>query len=1613
MYKYLFLFCGLLCLNNAFAQNYNWITPNKTYLKMYLYQDGMYRINKTDFTNAGIVATIDPRTVKVFNKGVEIPIFFNGEIDGIFDPADYFDFYGKRNTGGMTKTYEASNVLSYTTNEYYNSYSDTNVYWVDWGGSNGLRMTQSSFSTGTNYLNPFFNELVRFERDYFYSQGEALNGNDQRFLSTDKFRGEGWYWSTLGDNQTLSDTFSAPNLYTVPQTASIRVFAYPTNRNTTIFNEHTLQVRINGNLVATLFSNDMNRIDSTISFSSSLLSNVSVNNVAIKYVPAAGYSGSMYLDLFEVQYPKIFKFNSSKFTTALGGVDTTSKLFRLSGFNSFNPINLYDVANNIKIITNTFNIDTLKFTGKSNAKFELINSNITNKPFRIKQKQVPNLVSTSNGADYLLIYNNLFLAQAEQLRAYRASYDSFRSFKAEIEDIYDIFNFGLEDPVAVRNFTKYVYDSWQLPKLSYICLLGRASLDPKKNLSTSTFYQNLIPTYGYPPSDGYFANFNIGTFCYYDMVAIGRLPVYSTSEAQSVVDKIIAYESNPPARWWKNYTFVTMGGTAAEQNTHKTKSEFEINTYITQPPLSGDPHRIFRSDLSGSTTFNMRDSLRNDIDRGTAFVNYRGHAGSHDWEVAMSDPNTLNNGSKLPIVLSLTCFTGENSQPNLRGFGEKFMYVPNKGSIGFVGTTGWSYTNDGNDFGTHMLQTIKSDTARRLGNIVKYANKRMSQDSLAFSTRHTLNCYVLLGDPATTLNIPVRPEFAITNSDYKLSNNFPNVGDNITLTVYPRNYGLYADSCKIRMQVKKDGQDYFYKDTIRRQFKLDDTISYNIKIDSLGIYSAVVSLDYNNWYPLELKTNNSITISIPVKNTSYIPLKPVTNSVVSGDSVQFVGLNPRVNSLTNTVKVILQMDTTKNFNSPLIRNFASSTVTGVSTKFKTSIPAPVNNRIYFWRTNSIINGDSSGWSDIQNFVYSLNQKAGDENNGKNLVNNISLNKYSNSQYSSTDFSNIAFKTSAGIELSEYSKNLYVRSYGSNGDEASYFSVGNQNIYIDGGLNTGLSMIKVKKLTGSIQDFKNLKMNTATSSDSLVSFLNTFDSTSYLMLLNAAYFQANFYLSTNAKTKLKQFGSIYCDSIGLLGYFHSWSLIGYLGATSLQTSESFDPCCRPAPACVSCDHWTQAISSLNADFKNTAGTVSNIVGPAQTWGDLSWSQTLYANSTIKFDIYGINSVNQQVLLMSNLQTNQFTDLSLISASQYPKLNIVAKINIDTAIGKLSSILNSVKVNYEAPAEITWEINSFTLSSSNKVGETLKFNFRYHNPGYYNLSGVIINTYKKSVSAGNLIKTDTSLIQLKIDSSRLYSAKVTIPYFRDSMKMLVEVKPLAGNNEFYTYNNYVEFSLNNPSVALKPSLQVFSDGQLISGGEYVSRQPEIKITYENESDVRSDSSQLLLRVNDEYVQVANNSTVGSMIHSKDSKNPTPESDQSLIFYPKLVNGTNKLLMTFYNETGSRDSVTYDVIVSDQLLIKDFYNFPNPMRTETSFVFNIASSASPDKFKIKIYTVSGKLIKQIEQPVNVGYNQIAWDGRDDDGDVVANGTYLYKLVTGDEEGTETQIQKLVVLR
>jgi hypothetical protein len=114
-------------------------------------------------------------------------------------------------------------------------------------------------------------------------------------------------------------------------------------------------------------------------------------------------------------------------------------------------------------------------------------------------------------------------------------------------------------------------------------------------------------------------------------------------------------------------------------------------------------------------------------------------------------------------------------------------------------------------------------------------------------------------------------------------------------------------------------------------------------------------------------------------------------------------------------------------------------------------------------------------------------------------------------------------------------------------------------------------------------------------------------------------------------------------------------------------------------------------------------------------------------------------------------------------------------------------------------------------------------------------------------------------------------------------------------------------------------------------------------------------------------------------------------------------------------SSEKAFFSVVEGDGLVVRDVYNYPNPFSSNTAFTFQ-QNLSQPIDVKIKVYTIAGRMIREIErQNINEKFVTVDWDGRDQDGDEIANGTYLYKIIikTIDGEHSQSVLGKLAVIR
>ena len=138
-----------------------------------------------------------------------------------------------------------------------------------------------------------------------------------------------------------------------------------------------------------------------------------------------------------------------------------------------------------------------------------------------------------------------------------------------------------------------------------------------------------------------------------------------------------------------------------------------------------------------------------------------------------------------------------------------------------------------------------------------------------------------------------------------------------------------------------------------------------------------------------------------------------------------------------------------------------------------------------------------------------------------------------------------------------------------------------------------------------------------------------------------------------------------------------------------------------------------------------------------------------------------------------------------------------------------------------------------------------------------------------------------------------------------------------------------------------------------------------------------------------------------------------------FDELEKGLHTLEFKVWDVNNNSSKVTIEFVVVDEgnLSLMNVYNYPNPFTTSTEFMFEHPYSCNQLDVQVQIYTVSGKLVKSINETITTeGFrvNNIFWDGKDTFGDQLAKGVYIYRIIAKDINGSSAEkTEKLVILR
>ena len=134
--------------------------------------------------------------------------------------------------------------------------------------------------------------------------------------------------------------------------------------------------------------------------------------------------------------------------------------------------------------------------------------------------------------------------------------------------------------------------------------------------------------------------------------------------------------------------------------------------------------------------------------------------------------------------------------------------------------------------------------------------------------------------------------------------------------------------------------------------------------------------------------------------------------------------------------------------------------------------------------------------------------------------------------------------------------------------------------------------------------------------------------------------------------------------------------------------------------------------------------------------------------------------------------------------------------------------------------------------------------------------------------------------------------------------------------------------------------------------------------------------------------------------------------------LKEGVHKLKVRAWDIVNNmgENAIEFEVVNNEEIQLQHVLNYPNPFTTSTSFFFEHNQPNVTLDINITIFTIGGKVVKCInDQQTNAGFrsNAIQWDGRDDYGNKIGKGVYIYRLRVRKEDGTSAEkIEKIVIL-
>jgi hypothetical protein len=692
---YTLFLCGMVL--PALAQKpvfgNEWLNYQQTYYRIPVAQKGLYRLTTNDLQKAGLsTATLDPRTLQVFHRGVEQAIWVEGEADGKLDATDYLEFLGRGNDGVPDSAlYRPASAQPHP---YYSLYSDTTAFFltarVD--GQPGRRMaryTDLDMGTGTSTLmpEPFVwvdNLLVisdQWSGGMIYPIGAAYNTGA---LLSSQDVGEGWMGASVKPKATYTQRVSFGKSVATPQAApSLELIVIG---RTPV--AHSVQVRVGTRTLAPLELMNFETKTLTIPLSAS----EAVGDVACTISPQNA-NDEVSMAVLRATYPHqpdmgSYTYREFRLNPAASG----RTLLRLTNVPA--AARIYDITTpgQTSILSGTLVNGTFTSVvrGANTARTLLMVSTIQAVP-AIQRVAFRNLNPAR--INFAIVASPLLRKPIPESPDVVTAYAAYRASKAggsydtltiNTTDLYNQFNYGERSILAVRRLADYLARGSSNTK--HLLLMGR-SIDPRQlNLRRSTPQVDtldMIPNGSFPGSDLVMVTGLAGRPAFVPAMAVGRIFASRPSQVLDYLNKLKEHEAVPNTALWRKQTINLSGGQSAYE-----LSLFRAFTESFARSLAG-PNTCANAEIISKKTDNPVEDIpiANQVNRGVGIVSLFGHSGLAEADANIGyvsdDRLGYRNRGRYPLLLANGCAAGDFYYyiRGFRTFITDWVLTPQRGSI--------------------------------------------------------------------------------------------------------------------------------------------------------------------------------------------------------------------------------------------------------------------------------------------------------------------------------------------------------------------------------------------------------------------------------------------------------------------------------------------------------------------------------------------------------------------------------------------------------------------------------------------------------------------------------------------------------------------------------------------------------------------------------------------------------------------------------------------------------------------------------------------------------------------------------------------------------------------